>query len=108
MDNTWAAARELCEKRRSQGERRVCIADSLLDDPKQAEKMTYKQINHFLGVLVEGGADTTSSAILTMIACLARDPEHQVIAQKELDEVCGNRRYVSEYNHYGIIADLFV
>jgi cytochrome P450 len=63
-----------------------------LDDEKQAEKMTDKQINHFLGVLVEGGADTTSSAVLTMIACLARSPEHQAIAQKELDAVCGTQR----------------
>ncbi|KAJ5793259.1 cytochrome P450 [Penicillium pulvis] len=92
MDNTWAAARVFCDKRRNQGERRVCIADRLLDDPKQAGKMTDKQINHFLGVLVEGGADTTSSAVLTMIACLARNPEHQVIAQKELDAVCGTTR----------------
>ncbi|KAJ6011550.1 cytochrome P450 [Penicillium sp. IBT 35674x] len=92
MDNTWAAARVYCDKRRSQGERRICIADRLLDDPKQAGKMTDNQINHFLGVLVEGGADTTSSAVLTMIACLARNPEHQVIAQKELDAVCGTTR----------------
>lgn len=92
MDNTWGTARAYCDKRRAQGERRICIADRLLDDPKQAGKMTAKQINHFLGVLVEGGADTTSSAILTMIACLARNPEHQVIAQNELDAVCGKTR----------------
>ncbi|KAJ5916118.1 cytochrome P450 [Penicillium tannophilum] len=95
MDNTWAAARVYCDKRRNKGERRVCIADRLLDDPKQAGKMSDKQINHFLGVLVEGGADTTSSAVLTMIACLARNPEHQVIAQKELDAVCGTNRMPS-------------
>lgn len=95
MDKTWAAARVFCDKRRSRGERRVCIADRVLDDPKQTGKMSDKQINHFLGVLVEGGADTTSSAILTMIACLARNPEHQAIAQKELDAVCGIERYAS-------------
>ncbi|KAL4810589.1 cytochrome P450 [Aspergillus unguis] len=92
MDKTWAAARVFCDKRRSRGERRVCIADRVLDDPKQTAKMSDQQINHFLGVLVEGGADTTSSAILTMVACLARNPEHQTIAQKELDAVCGTER----------------
>jgi cytochrome P450 len=94
MDTTWGAARAHCDKRRARGEHRPCIADTILDDPKQAGKMTDGQINHFLGVLVEGGADTTSSAILTMIACLARNPEHQDIAQKELDEVCGMERYI--------------
>lgn len=92
MDETWATARVHCDKRRSTGERRVCIADKLLDDAKQSGKMTDQQINHFLGVIVEGGADTTSSSILTMVACLARNPEHQRIAQKELDEVCGTER----------------
>ncbi|KAF7125412.1 hypothetical protein CNMCM5793_001590 [Aspergillus hiratsukae] len=92
MHNTWSEARVYCDKRRNRGERRVCIADKLLDDPKQSGAMTANQINHFLGVLVEGGAETTSSSILTMILCLARNPEHQVIAQKELDAVCGTER----------------
>ncbi|POR38185.1 O-methylsterigmatocystin oxidoreductase [Tolypocladium paradoxum] len=92
MDETWTKARAITEERRATGERRVCIADSVLDDPKLAGKMTDTQINHFLGVLVEGGADTTSSSILTMIACLSRNPEHWRIAQKELDELCGVER----------------
>jgi cytochrome P450 len=92
MDETWTRARTYADKRRATGERRVCIADNLLDDPEQAGKMTDNQINHFLGVLVEGGADTTSSSILTMIACLARNPKHQRRAQKEIDELCGVER----------------
>ncbi|KAH8654828.1 cytochrome P450 [Ilyonectria robusta] len=92
MDLTWAKARELLDKRRSTGERRVCIADKVLDDPKQLVMMTDMQLNHFLGVLVEGGADTTSSSILTMILCLSRHPEYQKMAQKELDALCGNER----------------
>lgn len=84
-------ARKLVDQRRALGDYRLCIADRVLDDEKE-EKLTDQQLNHFLGVLVEGGADTTSSAILTMILCLARDPKHQRIAQKELDAVCGTER----------------
>lgn len=92
MDTTWNSARTYLDKRRSQHDIRNCIADRLLDNPEYARKMTDQQVNHFLGVLVEGGSDTTSSSILTVIACLARSPEHQVIAQKELDARCGNER----------------
>lgn len=99
MDSTWAKARDYLDKRRARGDRRPCIADKILDDPKQAGKMSDLQINHFLGVLVEGGADTTSSSILTMIHCLARHPEHQRRAQKEIDAICGADRYVSFAPH---------
>lgn len=92
METTWSTAREHFDKRRSRGERRNCIADRVLDNPEYTSKMTDQQINHFLGVVVEGGSDTTSSSILTAIACLARNPEHQAIAQKELDSVCGTER----------------
>ena len=92
MDSTWAQARSFVDKRRATGSRRPCIADTVLDDEKLRNGMSDRQINHFLGVLVEGGADTTSSSILTMIACLARNPEHQRRAQKELDDVCGADR----------------
>ncbi|KAL1900977.1 hypothetical protein Sste5346_002040 [Sporothrix stenoceras] len=89
MDATWSAARAVMDQRRARGERRVCIADSVLDDPKLAGKMNDGQLNHFLGVLVEGGADTTASSILTLIACLARHPEYQRMAQVEIDALCG-------------------
>lgn len=91
MDTTWATAREHFDKRRNR-EHRDCIGDRVLDNPEYTSKMTDQQINHFLGVIVEGGSDTTSSSILSVIACLARNPEHQVIAQKELDAVCGKER----------------
>lgn len=55
--------------------------------------MSDGQLNHFLGVLVEGGADTTSSSILTLVHCLSRHPEHQRRAQKEIDAICGTDRY---------------
>ncbi len=94
MDVIWNKAREITDNRRATGERRVCIADTVLDDPKVSDKMSNNQVTHFLGILVEGGADTTSSSILTMIACLARHPEHQKTAQKELDALCGDERFV--------------
>lgn len=103
MDNTWSKAREYLDQRRAKGDRRICIADKVLDDKKQTDIMSDNQINHFLGVLVEGGADTTASAISTMILCLVLNPEHQIIAQKELDAVCGTARYCSlSYTCFGI------
>lgn len=95
MDQTWKKAREISDARRDRVGSRNCIADKMLEDAKLTDKMSDQQINHFLGVLVEGGADTTSSSILTMIHCLSRYPEHQRRAQKELDAVCGTSRFVS-------------
>lgn len=93
MDRAWAKARQIADERRSRFGSRNCIADKVLDDPKLRGDMTDQQINHFLGVLVEGGADTTSSSILTMIHCLSRYPEHQRRAQQEIDAICGETRY---------------
>lgn len=97
MDRVWATARKYADDRRDRGDVRQCIYDRILDDekdPKQTDqKLTERQLNHFLGVLVEGGADTTASALLTVISCLARHPAEQRRAQKELDEVCGTERY---------------
>ncbi|KAI1009821.1 hypothetical protein LB504_003034 [Fusarium proliferatum] len=89
MDQTWKKARALSDARRDRVGSRNCIADKMLEDDKLTGKMSDQQINHFLGVLVEGGADTISSSILTMIHCLSKYPEHQRRAQKELDTVCG-------------------
>lgn len=70
---------------------RACNYDKVLGD-KMEEQLTDHQLTYFLGVLVEGGADTTASSVLTMIACLTRISAQQRKAQKELDDVCGTDR----------------
>lgn len=93
MDDTWDKARRLVNARRAQGKRRTAIIDSILDGEKHSDlQVTDKQMNHFLGVLVEGGADTTASATLTSIMHLALHPEVQEKARKELDTICGVER----------------
>lgn len=94
MDDTWSEARRLVEARRAKGLKRLSIIDSILDQEKHSDlNVTDKQMNHFLGVLVEGGADTTASATLTSIMHLALHPEIQAKARKELDALCGTERY---------------
>lgn len=95
MDDTWYEARRLADVRRQKGIRRDCIIDSILDGAKHGElklELNDHQLNHFLGVLVEGGADTTASAMLTSIMYLAVHPQFQKKARRELDAVCGNSR----------------
>jgi cytochrome P450 len=93
MDDTWAEARRRVQERRGKGKKRASIIDSILDGDKHGDlQVTDKQLNHFLGVLVEGGADTTASATLTSVMHLALHPEFQKKAQAELDAVCGTDR----------------
>lgn len=94
MDDTWNEARRMVDIRRAQGIKRDSIIDSILDGEKHSDlKVTDHQLNHFLGVLVEGGSDTTASSTLTSIMHLALNPEFQEKARKEIDAVCGTERY---------------
>lgn len=93
MDDTWNEARRRVETRRRKGIKRDSIIDAILDGEKHNDiKVTDHQMNHFLGVLVEGGADTTASSTLTSLMYLALHPEFQEKAQKQLDAVCGTER----------------
>jgi cytochrome P450 len=95
MDVTWNKAREIVDARRARGLKRTSIIDSILDGDKHSDlQITNKQMNHFLGVLVEGGSDTTASATLTSLMHLALHPKVQAKAQKEIDAVCGTERYI--------------
>lgn len=93
MDNVWREARRRADERRAKGEKRPAMLDRMLDGEVKVDvALTDNQINHFLGVLVEGGADTTAGSMLTSIMLLTLNPEVQKKAQKELDAVCGAER----------------
>lgn len=93
MDKTWGEARRRVDERRSKGKVRNSIVDRILDGEKAMDvPLSDHQLNHFLGVLVEGGADTTASSMLTSIMMLALNPHVQRKAQKELDAVVGTER----------------
>ncbi|KAF2500783.1 putative cytochrome P450 oxidoreductase [Lophium mytilinum] len=96
MNKIWAEARKRVDDRRARGDIRTSLgslADKLLDE--YAEKGTNlgkDELDHFFGLLVEGGAETTSSTMLTLVLCLALNPRVQIKARKELDAVCGSER----------------
>ncbi|TVY37467.1 Cytochrome P450 monooxygenase [Lachnellula occidentalis] len=93
MHDIWTKARVLVEERRALGDHRVSLADKLMDEYKEkGMPMTQHALDQLFGELVEGGAETTSSSMLTMILALAKNPWVQEKAKKELDEVCGGDR----------------
>ena len=49
-------------------------------------------LSHIGGTLIEGGADTTSAFLQTLVLALVNFPEVQARAQQELDSVIGDER----------------
>ncbi|TVY33893.1 Cytochrome P450 monooxygenase [Lachnellula occidentalis] len=93
MTSTWVKARGIVDQRRAEGDHRASIADTVLDDyEKNGFPMTQHSVNNMLGELVQGGADTTASHLLTLILAFAKHPDVQKKAQKQLDRVCGVKR----------------
>ncbi|KAK7619193.1 cytochrome P450 [Phyllosticta citricarpa] len=96
MNKTWIKARTLVEERRRKTGSRPSIADGILDGKIHVgAEMTSNKLNHFLGSVVEGGADTTSTGMLTSLMQLALHPEVQEKAREQLDKVCGSERIPS-------------
>jgi cytochrome P450 len=90
MTSAWTKARSLVDERRANGDHRNSIADTLLDEyEKKGFPMSQHAVNNLLGELVQGGADTTASQLLTLILAFAKHPEVQKKAQKQIDAVCG-------------------
>jgi len=89
----WTEARERVEERRRNGDMRISLADRLLsEEVKPDVEFTYSQMNNFLGSVHQGAADTTSSAMMTIMLFLAKHPEVQKKARLEIDRVCGTDR----------------
>ncbi|OAG35989.1 hypothetical protein AYO21_09849 [Fonsecaea monophora] len=96
MHNIWSEARRRVDERRKRGDIRTSLgslADKLLDEyTEKGSPLSKQELDHFFGLLVEGGAETTSSTMLTLVLCLAMNPHVQAKAQRELDAVCGTER----------------
>lgn len=93
MDAVWTRARQIIDTRREKGEKRDCIADHLLDEyTEKGFPMSQHALNNLLGELVEGGADTTSAQLLTIVLALAKNPWVQKRAREEIDPLCGASR----------------
>ena len=93
MDSVWTTARQRVEDRRTKGERRNCIIDNLLDQYEiSGWPLSQHGFNNLMGELIEGGADTTSAQLLTLILAFALHPDVQTKARAEIDAVCGTER----------------
>jgi cytochrome P450 len=93
MDSTWTRARKMVDERRDRGDKRECMIDLKLDEyNKNGWPLSQHAFNNLFGELMEAGADTTANQILTLILALARSPEIQDRARKEIDAVCGTDR----------------
>ncbi|GKT50626.1 cytochrome P450 monooxygenase yanC [Colletotrichum spaethianum] len=93
MTNVWNEAYERVKVRRSTGDKRVSLLDSILDGEISFDvPHSYTALNNFFGAIHQGAADTTASASLTSILFLAKHPQFQERAQVELDRVCGSER----------------
>jgi len=89
----WTKARAIIDERRSHGDKRDCFIDTKLDEYEaKGWPMSQHAFNYLFGVLLEAGADTTANQILTLILALAKYPEIQKRARKEIDAVCGADR----------------
>jgi cytochrome P450 len=93
MDNVWGTARQMVDERRSKGDKRECMIDLKLDEyNKNGWPLSQHGFNNLFGELMEAGTDTTANQILTLILALAKNPEIQEKARKEIDAVCGDER----------------
>ncbi|KAK5175120.1 uncharacterized protein LTR77_000257 [Saxophila tyrrhenica] len=65
-----------------------CFLKRLLDDAPETG-LSAEQITYVCGAFMEGGSDTTASAMLSFILAMAAHPHIQRKAQREVDSKCG-------------------
>ncbi|KAL4810336.1 cytochrome P450 [Aspergillus unguis] len=93
MDRVWGTARRLVDERRAKGIRRDCVIDNVLDEyEKKGWPLTQHGFNNLMGEFLEGGADTTTAQLLTLVLAFAKNPHVQAKARQEIDAVCGTER----------------
>ncbi|KAG8966557.1 hypothetical protein FRC03_011695 [Tulasnella sp. 419] len=82
---------EEVEKRTARGEANGCWMETVCE---RAEEwgMNRQIVGYLGGVLIEGGSDTTSSFLQSLILALVAFPEVQKKAQEEIDRVIGSDR----------------
>ena len=93
VTSVWNEAKERVEQRRKNGDTRDSLLDRLLSEEIKCDvQMSSNQLANFVGAIMQGAADTTSSVVLSDILLLAKHPWVQKKAQAELDRVCGTGR----------------
>jgi cytochrome P450 len=90
---TWNEAKERVEQRRKNGDTRDSLLDRLLSEEIKCDvPLSSTQLANFVGAIMQGAAETTSSAVQSNILFIAKHPWVQRKAQAELDRVCGAQR----------------
>ncbi|KAG8896943.1 hypothetical protein FRB99_008554 [Tulasnella sp. 403] len=79
------------EKRTGRGEANGCWMETVCERA-QEWGMDRELVGYLGGVLIEGGSDTTSSFIQSLILALVSHPHVQKKAQEEIDRVIGSDR----------------
>jgi len=102
--------------RRRKGDVRDCLLDKLIDDEAvRVSNGVFKEWKYGLhslqflgGEILEGGADTTSSTLISFFLAMACNLEVQKKAQQQLDAVCGSERtpHWSDYDKLPYIAQI--
>ncbi|KAH7106330.1 cytochrome P450 [Auriculariales sp. MPI-PUGE-AT-0066] len=80
-----------CEHRVQTGKGTGCFAEQVIERREELG-LSREQASHLGGVLLEGGSDTTSSYLQTLVLAMVAYPEVQHKAQAELDSVVGHDR----------------
>ena len=79
------------QSRIKRGEQNGCWMETILE--RAEEWGLDRELQGYLGgVLIEGGSDTTSSFIQSLVLALVAYPEVQKKAQQEIDQILGIRR----------------
>ncbi|KAF2807406.1 putative cytochrome P450 oxidoreductase [Mytilinidion resinicola] len=94
MDVAWAGTLNAVRKRRAVGDKRECMADSLLVEVEKNPNyiLSEHSIQNLLGEMIEGGADTTTAQLSTFLVAMACYPRVQAKAQALIDEKIGSGR----------------
>ncbi|PBK75563.1 cytochrome P450 [Armillaria solidipes] len=80
-----------CQERLQHGQENGCFMENILQN-QELLGFNRELAGYLGGVLIEGGSDTTSSFLQSLILALVEFPEAQRKAQEEMNKVVGDQR----------------
>jgi cytochrome P450 len=80
-----------CEQRVKQGKQTGCFVEEVIER-REEFGLSRDLAGYLAGVLLEGGSDTTSSYLQSLVLAMVAYPEVQRRAQAEIDAVVGDLR----------------
>ncbi|KAK0223130.1 cytochrome P450 [Armillaria fumosa] len=80
-----------CQERLRHGQENGCFMEKVLQN-QELLGLNRELVGYLGGVLIEGGSDTTSSFLQSLILALVEFPEAQRKAQEEIHKIVGDQR----------------